>query len=243
MDYQKIYNQIITQALNRDLKGYSEKHHIIPKCMGGLNTPENLIKLTAREHFLCHRLLCEIYPDNTQLKQALFFMSRNTKYPEIISSNMYESLKEFHSNTISKIHKNKTISQKTREKISKALKGKPKPEYFKEIASKTRKGATISESHKNKIREYMTGKIYSDESKEKMSQLYHQRPQSVIEKTKKSISLAKSSPIIQYNTDGIFLKEWPSIKEAYTYHKGDISSCCQGRQKTAAGFIWKYKSK
>jgi len=243
MNHQKIYNQIIERASNRNLTGYSEKHHIIPKCMGGPDSPENLIELTAREHFICHRLLCEIYPNNTQLKQALFFMSGNKKYPEIKSGKMYEILKKSHSDTLSKIHKNKTVSQQTREKISQGNKGKPKPEYFKEVASKSRKGSTISEEHKNKIREAMIGKIYPKEIKDKMSKSYHQRSKEVIEKTKKSISLAKSSPIMQYDIDGNLLKEWPSIKEAYKYHKGDISACCQGKQRTAAGFIWRYKNK
>ena len=51
MDYQKIYDQIIERAKNRQLEGYKEKHHIIPKCVGGTNDKENLVELTAREHF------------------------------------------------------------------------------------------------------------------------------------------------------------------------------------------------
>ena len=52
MNYQKIYNQIIERAKNRQLEGYKEKHHIIPRCLNGNNDKENLVKLTAREHFL-----------------------------------------------------------------------------------------------------------------------------------------------------------------------------------------------
>lgn len=36
---------------------YLEKHHILPKSLGGDNSPENLISLTAREHFLAHWML------------------------------------------------------------------------------------------------------------------------------------------------------------------------------------------
>jgi hypothetical protein len=75
MNYQKIYDQIIKQAKTRKLDGYKEKHHIIPKCIGGLDTKENLVELTAREHFICHRLLCKIYPDNLKLKYALDLMN------------------------------------------------------------------------------------------------------------------------------------------------------------------------
>jgi hypothetical protein len=57
--YKKIYEFIIERAKNRSLNCYVEKHHIIPKCLGGLNNKDNIIKLTAKEHFICHRLLVE----------------------------------------------------------------------------------------------------------------------------------------------------------------------------------------
>lgn len=40
---------------------YYEKHHIIPRCIGGSDNELNLVLLTAREHFLAHYLLCKIY--------------------------------------------------------------------------------------------------------------------------------------------------------------------------------------
>jgi hypothetical protein len=75
MDYQRIYNQIIERAKTRQLDGYKEKHHIVPKCLGGSNDKINLVELTAREHFICHVLLCEIYPKENKLKHALFLMA------------------------------------------------------------------------------------------------------------------------------------------------------------------------
>ena len=62
MNYQKIYDQIIDRARERELNGYRERHHILPRCMGGDDSPENLVELTAREHFLCHWLLTKIHP-------------------------------------------------------------------------------------------------------------------------------------------------------------------------------------
>jgi hypothetical protein len=97
MNYLKIYNQIIERAKNRQLEGYKEKHHILPKCLGGSNDKENLVELTAREHFLCHMLLCEIYPNETKLTQALWLMiigKRRKNYQQYkISSKTYELLK------------------------------------------------------------------------------------------------------------------------------------------------------
>ena len=61
MDYKKIHDAIIERARTRILTGYKERHHIIPKCMGGNDSAENLVDLTAREHFIVHLLLAEIY--------------------------------------------------------------------------------------------------------------------------------------------------------------------------------------
>ncbi len=71
MNYQKIYNKIIEKARFRnEIDGYYEKHHILPKSLGGLDTDENLVKLTFREHFLCHRLLTRIYPNEVKMHYA-----------------------------------------------------------------------------------------------------------------------------------------------------------------------------
>jgi len=48
--------------------------------------------------------------------------------------------------------------------------------------------------------------------------------------------------IIQYDLEGNFIKEWNSITLAKLEFKGDIQACCIGKQKTAGGFIWKYKT-
>ena len=67
MDHKYVYNQIIE---NRKLNlleetEYGEWHHIIPKSLGGTDEAENLVRLTAREHFICHALLAEMYEPET----------------------------------------------------------------------------------------------------------------------------------------------------------------------------------
>lgn len=71
MNYQKIYDAIIEKAKIRgDIKGYYEKHHIIPKSLSGSNIKSNLVNLTYKEHYLCHRLLTKIYPLEKKLHYA-----------------------------------------------------------------------------------------------------------------------------------------------------------------------------
>lgn len=143
MNYTRIYNQIVERAQTRKLNGYVEKHHVIPKCIGGLDIKENIVELTAREHFLCHRLLCEIYPENTKLWYALWLMvigknRKNSLNPYILSSRTYESLKLEFVKRVTGISKpsNKGRIITWGDKISKSLKGKPKPKGFSEKISK-----------------------------------------------------------------------------------------------------------
>lgn len=95
MNYQAIYNNLIERGKSRTLEGYCEKHHITPRCMGGNDNPENLVKLTAREHFIAHRLLTKIYPSNNKLKSAVFFMTRSKNVSQHlkITSRTYQYLR------------------------------------------------------------------------------------------------------------------------------------------------------
>ncbi len=103
MNYLVIYNNIIKRGKSRILKEYSEKHHIIPKCMNGSNAPENIVALTPREHFLCHMLLFRIYPEESKLLFAINMMMRGrNKEKYKISSRKYELLKMEYSEMVKK---------------------------------------------------------------------------------------------------------------------------------------------
>jgi hypothetical protein len=64
MNYAKLYNRIIENRLNNPYNGYTEKHHIIPVSLGGADSKDNLVRLTAREHFVCHWILVKMYKGN-----------------------------------------------------------------------------------------------------------------------------------------------------------------------------------
>lgn len=61
MDYERIYREFIADRRLREsnLTGYSERHHILPRSMGGGDEPENLISLTAEDHFFAHLVLAK----------------------------------------------------------------------------------------------------------------------------------------------------------------------------------------
>jgi hypothetical protein len=100
MDHQKVYNKIIENALNENRINHNgiqyEKHHIIPKCLEGNNKKENIVLLIPREHYICHKLLTYIYPNNTKILYAFYMMSliKNKKEAYKISSKDYAYAKE-----------------------------------------------------------------------------------------------------------------------------------------------------
>lgn len=62
------YNKIIERSQNRVVNNsLYEKHHVIPKCVGGKDIPSNIALLTPEEHYVCHQLLIKIYPGNRKL--------------------------------------------------------------------------------------------------------------------------------------------------------------------------------
>jgi hypothetical protein len=69
--YTTWYNSIITTAQSRTIVGYVEKHHIIPKSLGGSNSVDNLVRLTAKEHYIVHRLLVRMTIGRDKRKMQL----------------------------------------------------------------------------------------------------------------------------------------------------------------------------
>ena len=69
MNYKLIYDNLVKKYKELNLqKGgeiYVEKHHIIPRCIGGTNTKENLVTLPAKAHYIAHLLLTKVYPKGT----------------------------------------------------------------------------------------------------------------------------------------------------------------------------------
>jgi hypothetical protein len=82
------------------------------------------------------------------------------------------------------------------------------------------------------------------------SQLRHKLSLAAIGKkmsksAKKKMSDNQKLPILQFDLNGIFIKEWDGIIDATKSvgkHSTNIMRCCQGKFKQAYGFIWKYKN-
>jgi hypothetical protein len=168
MNYQKIHDAIIERAKTRQLEGYKERHHIIPRCMGGTNNHENLVELTAREHYIVHKLLCAIHPHIDKLHYALWRMmnpqNKNHNRSYNISSREYQNRRKIHQEKIRNIgllNKGRVVTDKQKEKIRKARKLQVITDETKKKISNAlinKKKPPRTEEHRKNLQKSLLGK-------------------------------------------------------------------------------------
>jgi hypothetical protein len=179
--YTKWYNSIISNAKSRISiqNEYYESHHILPRAAGGDDSYQNLVRLTAREHFICHLLLPRMLNDpyKSKMRFALWMLSNGKnsfqqRYK--CNSRIYEIVKKEFSIAASKLHKGKILSQETKDKLSIAHKGKKLSKEHKEKINP--RGRILSQETKDKISQGQIGRIggmknkhHSEETKKKIS--------------------------------------------------------------------------
>lgn len=180
MNYKRIYDMIIDNAKNRVLEGYSERHHIIPKSLGGSNKKENLVRLTAREHFICHWLLTKFTKGKDRIKmlQAMNMMSvKHKKHNRYLNSKKFAQVKEelYGDNGLLKGKNHycygKKLSNEHRAKVSKSRKQmfKDNPEELKRVKQMS---LNRTKEHQEKINEANRGQKRTKESRKLISEVH-----------------------------------------------------------------------
>jgi hypothetical protein len=163
MNYTKTYYNIIDRAKSRTGLPVFETHHIIPKSLGGSNKKDNLVKLTPKEHFVCHLLLTKMYQGTEKQKMhfalwAMMNLCNNHQHRKKIRGTIYQQLRTEFVQQLSDATKGKRLgrvsprkgvklSQETKDKISAANKGKstwnkgiPRSDAVKDAVSQANKG-------------------------------------------------------------------------------------------------------
>lgn len=214
MNYSKIYNQLVDRAKSENrVKGgdvYYEAHHIIPECLGGEGRVTdwrfhpNIVLLTAREHFLCHWLLHEIYPTNKKLATAFHIMCR--------VSNSYQNrytpssrIVEYAKLQMKAAKKNFKHSEESKRKISEAGRGRhqSKETTDKRVATR-RKGDNYAhlKTEKSKKESSLRRKGFkaSEETRKKITEANKKRWKMLSDSERKAIFKHRkgvSKPIIK----------------------------------------------
>jgi hypothetical protein len=137
------YLKFIDSCKNQKIERYYEKHHIIPRSLGGTDEATNLVKLTARQHFIAHLMLSKMFKGKSSIKMhhAVWNMVNRDKGVRT-TSRTYEVLKQKRSELLSVMFAGENNpmygvkhSEEHKQKISDKLKGRKKPENFSEKMS------------------------------------------------------------------------------------------------------------
>lgn len=153
MNYLNIYNSLIEKARTNifNADDYFETHHIILKGLGGTDDNDNLVKMTARQHFVAHWLLFRIYPTNKKIAAAFHIIAFGT--------NCRNTRKKHQGYMPS----SRSIAEARQAKVFHNKGNKHSPETIQKMKN------TWQEKIKNGYIGPTNGKITSDETKEKQS--------------------------------------------------------------------------
>lgn len=168
--YTKWYFNIINSAKIRSTKSYGETHHIIPKSLGGSNSKENLIFLSAREHFICHWLLTKMV-ENVKHKYQMWNAFSCMLYRENGNQERYKVNSKIFENIKKEGSKIKSIKFSGKNNPRYGIKGEAHPSYGKEWTTEHRKNA--SEAHKGYIRSLESRQKQSEKTREKKQSIEH----------------------------------------------------------------------
>lgn len=125
MDYRLAYENLVQKALERtDIPNVIEKHHIVPKSMGGTNAKSNIVFFTPKEHYVAHHLLWKIH-NNREMQYAFWCMVnvRTGGRDYRVTGRVYQQIKVQHQATMKILRTGAKDTDETRSKKSKSHTG------------------------------------------------------------------------------------------------------------------------
>lgn len=148
------YTQFIGSLRGQPVDGYAEVHHIVPRSLGGSDDADNLIRLTARQHYVAHWMLARALGGSAA--RAFFMMSNFGKYGQVNSTTYAMARQEY------------------AEQVSQQLKGKPSQcpfsEETKQKMREAKLGRKLTPEHIEKVRQTRIGKKMPPEFGKKVSE-------------------------------------------------------------------------
>ena len=182
--YTKWYFNLINKAKLRvvDKDQYYEKHHIIPKGIGG-DPKGELVVLTPREHFICHWLLTKMVIESNHRRSMFFALSKMCRSNQYQQGRTYPArYYDIARNALSKAKKGTKHTDETKAKLSAIAKkrfeteagtftGKTRTLEWRQKTSEARSGdkhqffGKKRPEHGEKVSAALTGRAKSDEHK------------------------------------------------------------------------------
>jgi hypothetical protein len=185
MNSASIYSLLIARARSESRrKGlvYYERHHIVPRSVGGGNESGNLVLLTAKEHFVAHHLLLKMHPSSLPIQRAFWMMcnSPEGRATGKVTPSLYErtrigiASKFRHSEeVVAKIREASTGRRHTEEakkRIGQAHRGVKRSPETREKIGAAKRGHIKSAETRAKLSASLAGRVKSQEHREKLRQ-------------------------------------------------------------------------
>lgn len=192
--YTKWYYALMAKRRAVPAEGYSELHHEIPKSLGGSNEPSNLVRLSAREHFIAHAMLVRMTTGMPRGRMGLalkrMFTACNGRWSIVkyvpMAAAVFAHLREsaniaVRENPVRR-GKQKPMSQETKAKISVSRKklmesGEVQKKISAALTGKPGKGHPMSTAQKAMVSAVHKGKKISKDQKKKLSDALLGKPQ------------------------------------------------------------------
>lgn len=173
--YMEYINRILNSRPNKKIETGQHKHHIIPKSLGGTNSPENLIWLFASEHAKAHYLYSKENPNNSGMAYAASALC--SKNGELLTNDEIDWLSKHNSelqservmgekNPMYGKHHTEESKRKNAEKQKGKAAGKKNPMYGIHLRGENhpRFGKEVSQQQREKQSKSMKGKIIGDKN-------------------------------------------------------------------------------
>jgi len=194
MNYKYHYDLLINRARNRILNGYFENHHVIPKCLGGIDDGANLVKLTAEEHYTAHLLLAKIHNKDAKLIFAANMMTVSNGIHKRSNNKSYGWVRRKAAIASSK----REITDEHRNKLKEKRKGrKPALGSIRSDEAKKQQSKSLKIAYEN---------ISKDKRREKSDKIWETRRKNgfiISDETKKKISESLKKRNAKLRQDGI----------------------------------------
>ena len=247
--YTKCYFQLIEKARGESRSKsdgiYYESHHIVPRCLGG----NEVILLTAKEHYICHLLLTKMCVDGEhklKMFHAFFYMkSVSESHERYIPSREFALLKEEFAKLLSKVKKGVplNLSEEGRKRLIERAKSQRHTEESKDKIRKTHQGKSKSDEHRKKLSLAKEGKPmgpFSEDHKQKIGDAQRGIPR---EYSRGANNYNCKGPIQQIDHEGKVVEEFIGMRAlTEAGFTKDVYYAISGRQKTHRGFYWRWKN-
>lgn len=244
MNYQRIHNQFIADRRAKESEliasgVYVERHHVLPKSLGGGNEPENLIALTAGDHFFAHELLARVHGGHMWLPLIrMAKMPPQTSFSGVSRERFaYHIARRKHAEFLSRKLKGKRMggviwTAEYREKWSEYQKqnNPMRHETYRKRVSDSLKGHDVSQETRDKIRDKATGRRHTEEARKRISEALSGKP---LEHTRK--------PVRRLDTGQVFGRIMDVVDAGLVPHRYAIGRAIKAG-KPINGIFWEYVS-